>query len=314
MRARVRQAVLGVGAVVGLLSLVLALAGIVCDAKVLVFRSGSMSPTIHTGALAVARYTPAGDLRVGDVVSVTDAGGTRITHRVTAVEHRGTRAVLTLKGDANTTPDPTAYDVRGADRVVASVDHLGYAASAAGSPVGLALLGAYGAFLASVLLRKRSPETEPPRGPGPARRRRGLARSVVRAGATALVAVLGVAVPLRLPMVPTLAAFTDTATTTGSTFGTATIAAPATFTCGTLGVLSVTFNWSAVAGATSYTLHYGSSGSQTVTTASTSATVVTAIAGGTAWVTTNRNFGSTTWTSGPSGTRSYTVAVVSLCA
>ena len=68
------------------------------------------------------------------------------------------------------------------------------------------------------------------------------------------------------------------------------------------------------AGATSYTVHYGSGGSQTTTVAGTSTTIVTAIAGGTAWVQANRNYGATTWTSTASVTRSYTVAVVSLCA
>jgi hypothetical protein len=75
----------------------------------------------------------------------------------------------------------------------------------------------------------------------------------------------------------------------------------------------VTFNWTAVAGATNYTLHYGSGGAQTKTVTGTSTTVVAAISGGTAWLVANRNFGSTTWTSAASPTRTYTVAAVSLC-
>ena len=62
-----------------------------------------------------------------------------------------------------------------------------------------------------------------------------------------------------------------------------------------------------------YTLHYGSGGAQTQTVAGTTATITAAISGGTAWVVANRNFGSTTWTSVASQTRTYTVAVVSLC-
>lgn len=94
------------------------------------------------------------------------------------------------------------------------------------------------------------------------------------------------------------------------------VAAPATFDCGLLGVRSVTFNWSAVQGATSYTLHYGQNGTSTrkIAAPSTSAQITTLISGGTAWVEADRDFASTTWTSAPSRTRSYTVAIVSLCA
>lgn len=103
--------------------------------------------------------------------------------------------------------------------------------------------------------------------------------------------------------------WTDSATGTGSL--TAYTVPTTTLTCGTLGVLSVRFNWTAVTNATDYTLHFGG---QTFTTTGTTATVTTAIAGGTAWVNVNRSFGSTTWTSANSNTRTYTVAVVSLCA
>jgi len=99
----------------------------------------------------------------------------------------------------------------------------------------------------------------------------------------------------------------------GSTVGTYTVPAPATFTCGTLGVLSVTFNWTAVAGATNYTLHYGSGGALTKAVTGTSTTIVTPISSGTAWLQANRSFGATTWTSVASATRTYTVAAVSLC-
>ena len=107
--------------------------------------------------------------------------------------------------------------------------------------------------------------------------------------------------------------WTNPATTTTGSFAAGTIAAP-TLSCGALGVLSVTFNWTAVTGATGYTLHYGAGGASTLNTASTTATLVAAITGGTAWVVANRDFGSTTWSSVNSNTRSYTVAVVSLCA
>jgi hypothetical protein len=111
----------------------------------------------------------------------------------------------------------------------------------------------------------------------------------------------------------TLAAWTDAAGVTGTKVAAYTVPPSPSFTCGTLGVFSVRFNWTAVSGATSYTLHYGSGGASTLSTTSTTATLTSAISGGTAWVEVNRDFGSTTWTSVASQSRSYTVAVVSLC-
>jgi len=60
-------------------------------------------------------------------------------------------------------------------------------------------------------------------------------------------------------------------------------------------------------------LHYGSGGATTVDVTGTSKTITAAVSGGTAWVLANRNFGSTTWTSVASTTRTYTVALTSLC-
>ncbi|GAA1986525.1 hypothetical protein GCM10009718_24930 [Isoptericola halotolerans] len=106
--------------------------------------------------------------------------------------------------------------------------------------------------------------------------------------------------------------WTDQGTITSGAVSAGVVAAPV-LSCGPLGVLSVTFNWTAVTGATSYLVNFGAGGSQTATQTGTSRTIVTAINGGTAWVRAQRNFGQTTWTSVPSNTRSYTVAVVSLC-
>jgi hypothetical protein len=112
----------------------------------------------------------------------------------------------------------------------------------------------------------------------------------------------------------TLAAWTDAVGTGGSsTLTTTTIAPPASFTCGLVGLFSVTFGWTPVPGATSYTLHYGPAGSETRTVTGTSAVVGAVISGGTAWVTAEKDYGSATWTSAPSNTRGYSVLAVSVC-
>lgn len=302
-RLSVRDAVLGVGALFGGLSLVVAALAVALDLRLLTFRSGSMEPSIGTGALAVARTVPATDVRVGDVVSVPTATGSRVTHRVVAVEHHGDRALLELRGDANRVADAAPYDVPSADRVLFSVPFLGRVGAALGSPVGLFALGLYAAWLVRELL---------PRRPAGGSRKGGTRRSAPAAALAVLVAV-GVVGTLGQRSAGTLAAWADAASTTGSTFATGSVPAPATFTCGLVGFFSVNFSWASVPGATSYTLHYGAGGASTTTVAGTSATVVTAISGGTAWVQANRAFGATTWTSGPSPTRSYSVLAISIC-
>lgn len=329
---------LTVSAVVGACCVLAALAGIVVGVHPLIFRSGSMSPTIPAGSLAIAHQTPAGDLRVGDVVSVPYAQ-TRVTHRIVTVTHGSGTATLQLQGDANDRPDDRLYQVASADRVWFSVPILGRAIAWLSHPPGVFVLAAYAGVMIAVLIRRPSrsapgddeppddelpddepPDDEPPDedqpdedqhhapragSPGSDRRSR-----VARGAVLVVAALTGTA---GLGATPSWAVYTDSAAVSGSTVKTYTVPAP-TLSCGLLGLLSVTMNWTAVPGATSYTLHYGANGSMTLSTTATSFTFVTVITGGTAWVTANRGFGSTTWTSAKSNTRTYTVAVVSLCA
>jgi len=306
-----RETALTAGAVLGVVCLLATVAGWALGIMPLVFRSGSMSPAIHTGDLAVARTVDADSLKVGDIVSVLDADGHRVTHRLRDMSVDGDARQLTLQGDANRAPDAEVYTVTRAERVLFDVPKAGYVVSAASGRGGLFVLGAYVTGMLVLAFRRRPPDDRatPNRtthgGARKAdRRTRVAARSAVVAATAATVAVAA----------PASAAFwTDPAPVTGTTLTASTIAAPASFTCGGLGVLSVTFNWAAVTGATNYTLHYGSGGATTKTVTGTSTSITSAISGGTAWVVANRSFGSTTWTSAASNTRSYTVAVVSLC-
>lgn len=280
------------GATLGVACLLAAAACLVLGLRPMVVTSGSMSPTIPAGSLAFARSAPADEVQVGDIVAVRRADGLRVMHRVVSAEPSGDHVALTLQGDANSTPDPEAYVV---DRVLAEKFHvpwLGYPVSWMATPGGLLGLGAAGCGLLLFSFRR----TSTPRTGGR------------RAAVAAPLAVVAIAVTAS----PSSAAFTDTGTVTSGAAATYTVPAT-TLTCGGLGVLSVTFNWTAVPNATDYTLHFGSGGSSTVTTTSTTRTITTALSGGTAWVVVNRTVGSTTWSSVASNTRSYTVAVVSLC-
>lgn len=308
MARRILDRALGAGAVLGVLVLLGVGLGAVLGVHPVFLRSGSMAPAMPTGTLALVRSVPAADLQVGDVVCVRADGGRRVTHRITAIDPgRGAGVLLTLRGDANDADDAQRYPVVRADRVVADVPGVGYLFGWATTPWGLLVVGGLVTGLLHLVLRGDRPP------PAPGRRVRRPADGVAAgAGVAALVALLVVGPGQVRPA--RAAAWTDPVTGSGTTLTAATVAAPATFTCGALGVLSVTFSWAAVPGATNYTVHYGAGGALTATVTGTSATLTAAITGGTAWVEANRVFPSTTWTSGASATRSYTVAVVSLCA
>ena len=326
---RVKELALTVGAVGGLACILFALAALGFGLTPLVVQSGSMEPTVSAGSLLVNETTPAADLRRGDIVTVRRVDRTLVTHRIVHITHRGDSATLRLKGDANDAVDGEIYTVKEAGTKVFVVPYAGWIAAWASSALGLFLLGLYVAFLLVTVVvdwRERSERSdrgdhddsaEEPSVAAAKRVRGGKRKASRRATAASLsVVMLGslgaVSAPTIAPQ-PTMAAWTDTATAGTSTLTAYTVPTPANFRCGALGILSVTFLWDAVPGATNYTLHHGIGGALTTTVTGTSHTVVAAISGGTAWVTANRNFGSTTWTSGASNTRGYTVAVVSLC-
>lgn len=153
LAAGARQVALTVGAIAGVLCFLVMLAGLAFGVRPLVFLSGSMSPTIDTGALAIARSVPAADLRLGDIVSVPTPAGQRVTHRIVDVQHVDETAVLRLKGDANEAIDAAPYQVDTADVVLFSIPEVGFVLSWLTSPAGLFLLGLYAALLVSVIAR-----------------------------------------------------------------------------------------------------------------------------------------------------------------
>ena len=66
-----------------------------------------------------------------------------------------------MRGDANEQPDAEVYTVTEAQRVVFVVPKAGYVVAWSTGPVGLVLLGGYGAFLLSVLLRRKDRDDDP---------------------------------------------------------------------------------------------------------------------------------------------------------
>jgi signal peptidase I len=115
-------------------------------------RTASMTPAIRVGDLIVeARVDPA-TIRVGDVITVATGTGATVTHRVATITPNDAGPVFTTKGDANTSPDPTAThagQVRGL--VMWQVPLVGYLLAMATTPSGLLALFSVGAMLLTLI-------------------------------------------------------------------------------------------------------------------------------------------------------------------
>lgn len=220
MTNRIRETVLWAGAVLGLLSIVWTVVMLAFGLTPLVFTTGSMSPEIEAGDLAFSRTIDASEVEVGDVVSVLNEKGVRITHRVVRTDPTADGAVLTLKGDANPQPDTEPYRVTSVERVGFSVPKAGYVVQAVGSSVGMflgGLLAAAALFIAFGRGGRRDDDADS-RGSGG----RPMAVGV---GVVAMALVGGVTA-----IEPTSAAFSDSAVL-GETLGTDAVQPPATVSC-----------------------------------------------------------------------------------
>jgi signal peptidase I len=135
-----------------------------------IVRSGSMEPTIHTGALVFVQPVQPLEVRVGDVITYRrpEDPDTTITHRVVAKQNPSGGAtsapVFRTKGDANATPDPWEVQLQGiAWRVTLSVPLAGYLFAFTQQPLGRALflivpgLGLGALWLHRTWLRLRRP-------------------------------------------------------------------------------------------------------------------------------------------------------------
>lgn len=137
-RVDARDVVLSVLGGVGILTVLWLAASAVFSLGTIVFVTGSMTPTMPTGAAAVTQLVPASALAPGDVVTVMRPGGNApITHRIVEiapVAGDGSARSLTLRGDANSIVDSDDYVVTEARRVIASAPGLGWAIIAAKTP------------------------------------------------------------------------------------------------------------------------------------------------------------------------------------
>ncbi|GAA4124782.1 hypothetical protein GCM10022215_32750 [Nocardioides fonticola] len=303
------RVLLATAAVVGLVCLGGAIAAAVTGGQAVVVRSGSMEPALPIGSLAVLHPVPVTSVRVGDAASVLVRPDERVTHRIVAIDRPSADVIrLHLRGDANAVADPEPVDLGASARVQVvafAVPQAGRAIAWLQGPTGRLVLLAY--LGALVLILARGPAT--PSGPsglsGPSGRgRRRLAR-----GATATVTA---GVVLASGGTAEAAAWTDPVALTGTSLQPVTPTPPTVNCPGSLGVGAITFTWAAVPNATSYTVNYGSSGSQSTVVTSPTITLNGLITGGKFSVRTNYN----AWQSAASSpVRTYTVtlALLSTC-
>jgi len=136
--ARVADIALTIAAVIGTVCIVLVIAAALFDVRVILFSTGSMSPTIPTGSAAIVHGIPASDIAVGDVVTVERPGALPLTHRVTSVstapDLSADARVITMRGDANDADDPFPYPVEHVRRVVFAVPGAASVIAGMGNP------------------------------------------------------------------------------------------------------------------------------------------------------------------------------------
>lgn len=121
----IRNTLLNLAAAAGTVCILAVLAAWLFDISLIMFKTGSMSPTIPAGSLAVVREIPATQVHPGDVVTVERPGKLPVTHRVvSAVTLADGSVELELKGDANETVDPATYVVSQVRTVMFSVPGL----------------------------------------------------------------------------------------------------------------------------------------------------------------------------------------------
>lgn len=131
-----REVLLTLAALGGVVCIVLVIMAFAGGYTLIMFKTGSMSPTIPAGSVALVQKISASDVVVGDVVTVDRKDALPITHRVTSVKPGpvASQRVITMKGDANPTEDPAPYTVADVRIVRGSLPNLAFVIVWFGSP------------------------------------------------------------------------------------------------------------------------------------------------------------------------------------
>ncbi|MDN3442882.1 signal peptidase I [Microbacterium sp. APC 3901] len=130
------DALLWVAALAGLACMVLVIVALTANITLIMFRTGSMAPTIPAGSVAVVQSVAASQVQVGDVVTVDREGDLPVTHRVTSIAPGASEdeRIITMRGDANAADDPHPYTVQTVRVVLLSVPGIATVVVAMGNP------------------------------------------------------------------------------------------------------------------------------------------------------------------------------------
>ena len=156
-----REALLTLLALGGVCCIVLVILAFTGGYSLIMFKTGSMSPTIPAGSVALVQEIPASDIAVGDVVTVDRDGALPVTHRVTSIadDTDGAARTFTMRGDANEIEDPLPYTATEVRIVRGSVPHLAQVIIWFGSPwvLGAITIGASALVSSSLQARPLLP-------------------------------------------------------------------------------------------------------------------------------------------------------------
>ncbi|MDI6943924.1 signal peptidase I [Microbacterium barkeri] len=127
---------LTLAALAGTVCIVLVVLAYLFDITLIMFRTGSMAPTIPSGSVAVVQRVPAASLDVGDVVTVDREGQLPVTHRITSIDPGASadERVITMRGDANEQDDVAPYAITTARIVLFSVPGIAPLIASFGDP------------------------------------------------------------------------------------------------------------------------------------------------------------------------------------
>lgn len=149
VRSKVADGLLTVLATLGVVCIIATITAFALNISLIMFKTGSMSPTIPTGSLAVVRQIPASDIKAGDVTTVSRGEGQLpVTHRVVSVTPVGGDTYsLEMKGDANDSPDAQPYKVTEVKKVLWHAPRLAYVVAAVSQPKYMAGITVAASFL-----------------------------------------------------------------------------------------------------------------------------------------------------------------------
>lgn len=131
-KRRIADVVLTLAAWGGAVCILLVPLALVCDVGIVMFRTGSMAPTINPGDVAIVRGIAAEHVEVGDVLTVNRDAALPITHRVTSVTPGDTDAerLVTMRGDANDIDDAEPYAIAHTQRVMFTIPGIAHGVAA----------------------------------------------------------------------------------------------------------------------------------------------------------------------------------------